>query len=274
MKQKVLLIGSSGFLGKSLYKHLSANFTLIPTHTTNQVFEHSEHYDFFQDNLRTLLEKYSPQIIIMAAAVEKDVDAGLFKVRVQGFVEACHSYRLIYLSSDAIFDGTTGNYSETDLPSPITPYGKNLEFFEKQIQTHLSNYLIVRPSYLYGFSMGALDSRLAKTLELLEAGETVSYFDDMFKSPLEVNQAARIIMKLIEAERTGIIHVAGERKSVYEFQLEAMQALGANVERLQPVQMPYNSEMPRDTSLTISLMRQLEDPLIPIQTLNPVSPPS
>jgi dTDP-4-dehydrorhamnose reductase len=258
MKQKVLLIGSSGFLGKSLYNHLATNFEVIPTHTTNPVFEGSERYNFFQDDLHRLLEKYTPQIIVMAAAVEKDVAAELFRTRVQDFVEICRSYRLIYLSSDALFDGKKGNYSEHDLPSPVTPYGKNLEFFEKQMQTRVSNYLIIRPSYLYGFSLGVLDSRLAKTLALLEAGETVRYFDDMFKSPLEVSQATRIIKKLIETERQGIIHVAGERKSVYDFQLEAMQALGVNVSNLKAIHMPEDSELARDTSLNISLLRQLE----------------
>jgi dTDP-4-dehydrorhamnose reductase len=263
--KKILLVGSSGFLGKSLYKNLSLNYEVIPTHTTTPMFENSERYDFFRDDLCTLLGKHSPDIIVMAAAVEKDVDAELLKARVQSFVEACHSHRLIYLSSDALFDGKRGNYSEHDPPSPVTSYGRNLEFFERQIQTRVSNYLIIRPSYLYGFSMGVLDSRLAKTLGLLEAGETVSYFNDMFKSPLEVSQAARIITHLIQLERQGIIHVAGERKSVYDFQLEAMEALGADVSNLKPTGMPNDSELPRDTSLNISLMRKLEEPLsIPV----------
>jgi dTDP-4-dehydrorhamnose reductase len=139
MKQKVLLLGSSGFLGKSLYKHLSANFTVVPTHTTNRVFGNSERYDFFQDDIRILLEKHRPQLIVMAAAVEKDVDNEAFKVGVQRFVEACRSYYLVYLSSDAIFDGKRGNYCETDPPSPTTPYGRNLLFFEQQITMHVSN---------------------------------------------------------------------------------------------------------------------------------------
>lgn len=267
MKQKVLLIGSSSFLGKSLRQTLSTYFEVIPTHTTNPVFETSEPYDFFQDNIGTLLEKHSPDVIVMAAAVEKDVEAEIFRTRVQCFVETCQSHRLVYLSSDAIFDGARGNYSETDLPSPVTPYGRNLQFFEEQINMHVSNHLIVRPSYLYGFSMGVLDSRLVKTLNLLEDGETVSYFDDMFKSPLEVNQAARIITKLLEAERRGTIHVAGERRCVYDFQLEAMGALGVNVSRLKPVQIPRDFELARDTSLNISLMRQVEEPLAVSQSL-------
>mgnify|MGYP002781024338 CR=1 FL=1 len=264
--KKLLLIGSSGFLGRTLYQELSKHFEVVPTHTTNKVFETSEPYDFLSNDISMLLKKYSPKIVVVAAAVEKDSEEN-FEARVQTFVQACQSRYVVYVSSDAIFDGKKGNYSETDLPSPVTPYGKNLDFFEQQIQSHSTNHLIIRPSYLYGFSLGTLDSRLAKTLALLGAGETMSYFDDMYKSPLEVGQAARIITKLVETEQTGIIHVAGERKSVYRFQLEAMQALRVNVERLKPVQMPKNSELPRDTSLNISLMRRWEEPISISQNL-------
>ncbi len=257
--KKILLIGSSGFLGRVLYQHLSVPFEIIPTHTTHKVFENSEPYDFFHDNVQNLLEKYSPDCVIMAAAVEIDTDER-FEARVQTFARACQSCYLVYVSSDALFDGRKGNYSETDPPSPITTYGRNLVYFEAQVQTHCYNFLIIRPSYLYGFSVGVLDSRLEKTRTHLNAGETMRYFDDMFKSPLEVTQTARVMTKLIEAKRTGIIHVAGERKSVYDFHLEAMQALGVNATNLKAVQLPKNSGLPRDTSLDISLMKQLENP--------------
>lgn len=192
----------------------------------------------------------------MAAAVEKDAEE-TFEARVQLFVNACTSLYLVYSSSDALFDGTKGNYRETDLPSPVTAYGHNLLYFETQVQTHCNNYLIVRPSYLYGYSLGVLDSRLEKTKLLLEAGETVSYFDDMFKSPLEVNQAASFITQLISQKYQGTIHVAGERKSVYAFQLEAMKTLNVESANLKPSQMPADSGLPPDTSLDISLLRHL-----------------
>lgn len=256
MKEKVLLIGSSGFLGRALYQKLSAHFEVIPTHTNNKVFEMSEHYDFFSDDVRVLLDKHAPNIVVMAAAVEKDVEEN-YEARVQHFVEACQSCFLVYVSSDALFDGAKGNYSETDSPSPVTPYGHNLVYFETQVQTHVAKHLIIRPSYLYGYSLGILDSRLAKTKALLEAGETVSYFDDMYKSPLEVNEAASLITQLASQKYQGIVHVAGERKSVYDFQLESMQNLGVDTTNLKASKMPTNSGLPRDTSLEISLLHHL-----------------
>jgi dTDP-4-dehydrorhamnose reductase len=255
-KQTLLLVGSSGFLGKTLYQKLSEHFTVIPTHTNNKVFEDSEAYNFFTDDIKRLMDKHSPDIVVMAAAVEKGAEEN-FGARVQTFVTACKSCYLVYISSDALFDGKKGNYKETDPPSPITPYGRNLVYFEKEVQTQCSNFLIIRPSYLFGYSMGVLDSRLQKTKALLDAGETVSYFDDMFKSPLEVNQAASFMTQLISQKYQGLVHVAGERKSVYRFQLEALQTLKVNTSNLTANKMPLDLGLAPDTSLDTSLLRHL-----------------
>jgi dTDP-4-dehydrorhamnose reductase len=255
-RQKVLLLGSSGFLGRALYQEFSNSFDIVPTHTTNKVFEASEPYDFFSDDVQIFLDKHSPDLVVMAAAVEKDAGEN-YRARVQDFVMACHSKYLVYISSDALFDGTKGNYSETDPPSPITPYGRNLAHFEKQIQSHVPNHLIIRPSYLYGYSVGVLDSRLENAGQHLNAGETLSYFDDMYKSPLEVGQAAKFIACLVAQKYQGTVHVAGERKSVYKFYLESLQSLGVDTSKLKVSKMPTASAWPRDTSLDISLLTKL-----------------
>ncbi len=258
--KKVLLIGSSGFLGKTLHQKLSDQFVVIPTHTTNKVFD-SESYDFFNDEIQKLLDKHSPDTVVMAAAVEKDPEETYsnenYQARVQQFVRACHSCYMIYVSSDALFDGKKGNYNETDLPSPITDYGRNLVYFETQIQLHCRNFLIIRPSYLYGYSAGVLDSRLENARARLEAGETLHYFDDMYKSPLEVNQVAHYMTSLIARQQQGIVHVAGKRTSVYKFYLESLTSLGVKTGNLNASTMPTNSELPQDTSLNTSLLNHL-----------------
>jgi dTDP-4-dehydrorhamnose reductase len=125
MKTKLLLVGSSGFLGRALYQQFSQTFEVIPTHTTNKVFENSESYNFFKDDIRVLLDKHSPDTVVMVAAVEKDPEETYsdrnYQARVRQFVKACQSRYVVYISSDALFDGKKGNYSETDLPSPLQP---------------------------------------------------------------------------------------------------------------------------------------------------------
>ncbi len=102
-----------------------------------------------------------------------------------------------------------------------------------------------------------LDARLSRVQERLLAGEQLAFFDDMIKIPMEVNQVAKAITFLTYSAYIGIVHVAGEAMSVYDFYWEAMSSLGAASERLRPVQMPTDFAHPRDTSLDITLMKKL-----------------
>ena len=164
---------------------------------------------------------------------------------------------MIDLSSDGVFDGQQGNYAESDIPTPITPYGKNLQYFEETVQNLCSDYCIIRPSYLYGYSLSQLDHRLSHARCQLLAGEQLTYFTDMIKSPMEVNQVARAITLLACSTYVGIVHVAGEAMSVYDFHREAMSSLSVPSERLCPVKMPTDLLHPRNTSLNIDLMKKL-----------------
>jgi dTDP-4-dehydrorhamnose reductase len=180
-----------------------------------------------------------------------------FKQQAEQLIQECQHCRVIYLSSDGVFDGQQGNYDESDVPTPITPYGKNLQYFEEQVQHLCSDYCIIRPSYLYGYSLSQLDHRLSYTRCQLLAGEQLAYFTDMIKSPMEVNQVARAITLLACSTYVGIVHVAGEAMSVYDFHREAMSSLGIPSERLYPAEMPADLLHPRNTSLKIDLMKKL-----------------
>jgi dTDP-4-dehydrorhamnose reductase len=79
----------------------------------------------------------------------------------------------------------------------------------------------------------------------------------MIKSPMEVNQVAQAITLFASSAYVGIVHVAGDAMSVYDYHREAMSSLGIPTENLHPVQMPTEFLYPRDTSLDITLMKKL-----------------
>jgi dTDP-4-dehydrorhamnose reductase len=258
--QKLLLVGSSGFFGQALKNALSGMFQVIPTHHRHPAFELSEKYNFLTDDIDVLLQKHQVDIVVVAANLERPslyTDSAEFRKRVQVLVGACSQSRLIYISSDAVFDGETGNYGEEVEPSPTTAYGKHLVLFEETLRSNCPDHCIIRPSYLYGFSITGLDKRLSHTKTRLEAQENVEYFSDMYKSPLEVNHAAQAVSYLTQIGHQGIIHVGGARKSIFQFHSEAMLALGIPTELLLPTQMPRDGNFQRDTSLDTTLMVQL-----------------
>lgn len=253
----ILVIGASGFLGSEISRRLCQTTEVIATTYRTEIGTNGEYYDFFKSDLAPILKKHSIGTIIFAGAVETSAPENLIHDSMERVLETCRTTRFIYLSSDGIFSGETGNYLESDLPVPRNLYGRNLFTCEQLIKKLSHNYCIIRPSYIYGFSKGKLDSRLLNTYQSLSQSTEVKLFSDMFKSPLSVQQVAQGVIDLTLSDYIGVVHVAGKRMSIYDFHREAMLALGASVDALIPQEMPTDGDFLRDTSLDTSLWNKL-----------------
>jgi dTDP-4-dehydrorhamnose reductase len=258
---KTLLI-STGYVGRAVVKRIRDRGEYCAcTHRTHPIFADSKQFDLLQDELSSIPEVADCDTIIVASSFEvktphKEV-AAAFKI----FLDRLDKrQRLIYLSTDAVFDGTKGMYREDEIPTPANTYGKNKRTCEALIVAHHANFCIIRPSYVYGYSMGELDKRLQTTMDALIRGEQVQKFIDMFKSPMDVNQVAEIAADLAKSDFVGVVHVGGPRLSVYDFMVSAIGALRGPTQLLAKCSMPLNDpkhEYLRDTSLDVSRMMKL-----------------
>ena len=231
----------------------------MPTHYQNPVFPNSRSFDLLRDDPEPLLSDV--ETVIFCAGVEQSAEATPVESAMKRLLAGCHDKRFVYLSSDAIFAGDRGLYSEDETPEPVTAYGRTLLLCETLVRETCPNHLIVRPSYIYGFSRGKLDSRLTRTLNAVNGGATVSLFEDMYKSPLGVQQVAEAVVQLSQHEVTGTLHVAGARLSVLEFHKQALAALGHDTRALCGTPMPKASllQLQRDTSLDSSKWQKLSE---------------
>jgi len=255
-QNSVLIVGSSGFLGRCLVDRLRPHARVTCTHHHHPAFSHSLGYNFFQDDIRPLIERTGVTTVIFAAMVEREEPESI-ALAMTLFVRSCHDLRVVYLSSDGIFCGETGLYKEQDTPVPHTRYGHNLLTCETLVKEHCANFCIIRPSYIYGFSQGRLDPRLAHIRQKLLLGERVEMFHNMYKSPLGIEQVADAVITLMRSDYRGIVHVAGERLSTFEFARQAMGALSVESTHLIPCPMPVQSGFLRDTSLDTTLWQAL-----------------
>lgn len=254
-----LVIGGSGFLGRA-FTQLAGSMTCLATHHRHEQPFAPIAFDFWADDPVSLIDRYRPDSVVFAATVEyhdHDIPRTTFATVAERFVTACQNCLFIYISSDAVFDGTVGNYSESARPTPASEYGHRLALFEDLVRTICEEYCIVRPSYLFGVARGKLDHRLARTRTKLQAGETVEYFTDMYKSPVSVTETAAAICELIGQSVTGVIHCGGPRTSVYEFHCEAMRGLGLPTDCIVPARIPDDMDVPRDCSLETSRLTHL-----------------
>ena len=166
---------------------------------------------------------------------------------------------MIFFSSDLVFDGRHGNYTEEDEPSPLSVYARCKAEAEALVMAN-PLHTIVRTSLTAGKSPNG-NRGIEEQLKLHWArGDTVKLFADEYRCPIPAEVTARAIWELSLAKRPGIYHLAGsERMS----RLEIGQLIAAKHPELNPKIEPYSLRdhdgPPRaaDTSLDCGKLQQL-----------------
>ncbi len=263
------IIGT-GFLGEQLYEDSKSFYDeIILTHHKHQKYSSSQKFNFFTDNIKGVFGDKKIDVIFFTAMVEFTENTKLLRESMFRFLKSVRDSRLMYISSDGIFDGRKGLYKETDVPTPVTLYGKNLKLCEDLVKKYMDNYCIVRPNYIYGFVNGKLDGRFRKIKQEVSEEKVIKRFTDMYKSPLSYMQTSQAVTELAKSEYQGVVHVSGERMSVYEFTKRGMEALELSTENLignsMPKERPINF-LP-DTSLAYALMTRLTN-IVPLDIKN------
>ena len=248
MAQDILIIGSTGYLGQRVAQWLGKRAKT--TYRTAPKFPNSLPYDFYAH--QPLPIDVATRVVIFTAAVEVNSPTNQLEVAMRRLLDQLSNHRFVYVSSDAVFSGEEGNYTEDDPPTPVNAYGKNLALCEKLVQEMVVDSCIVRPSYIYGFLNGRLDQRLSRVHETLLRGETYTAYNDYYKSPLSVNEVAEAVVAFANLTYRGPIHVAGSRMSAHQFYQRAMATLRVDTAGLRPEPMPVIPGFMRDTSLNSS----------------------
>jgi dTDP-4-dehydrorhamnose reductase len=174
----------------------------------------------------SVFEKEKPGVVFLTAALsnvdgcEKNREK-TFKVNVEGtknVAKACKSNNclLVFYSSDFVFDGKKGSYTEQDKPNPLNVYGASKLEAENAIKEILSNYIIIRTSTLYGaFESGKKPeskkgSFVQWVYESLKQGKQISVVTDQTTCPTLVDDLAAVSIALVEKKQGGIFNVAGK----------------------------------------------------------------
>lgn len=187
------------------------------------------------------LEEYSPDVVLHAAAisaadqVRRDPNmARAVNVDATAQIsEWCRKFdrRMVYTSTDLVFDGTRAPYKEDAPTRPILEYGRTKESGERALR---GRGLIVRLSLLYGATKCGRNGFFDNAIEAVRRGESPSFFEDEFRTPLDYHTAATALLDLAIGGREGIVHLGGsERVSRYNLMRRAIAASGLPQERVQ-----------------------------------------
>src|SRR5215203_7188472 len=125
---------------------------------------------------------------------------------------AARRARFIHLSTDVVFRGDRGRYTEDDAPDPVNEYGRSKAAAERTVRAVHPDVLVARTSLLYGGRHPGPQERLA------HAGG--QFFVDEIRSPVVVGDLAEALLELASLEVTGFLHVGGaDDVSRYAFAL-------------------------------------------------------
>jgi dTDP-4-dehydrorhamnose reductase len=183
-----------------------------------------------------------------------------FRVNTQGtrilaaLAEELHA-RLLFISTDLVFDGVRGGYREVDPPAPMSVYGRTKVEAEKAVLS-IPRSVVIRLSLLFGPSVIGRPSFFDEQVRCLLERKPITLFHDEWRTPLHLKVAARSILTVLDSAYEGIIHIGGpERMTREEMGLrlaEHLRVINPAIDRRGRESMP-GEPRPRDTSLDSSL---------------------
>ena len=171
------------------------------------------------DDVDRVLDEARPDAVVHAGAftnvdgAEKDRDlAWASNVEATGtLARACaaRAIRLVYLSTEYVFDGTAGPYRESDPVNPLGWYAKTKEAGEQAVMAAGGSWAIARTTVVYGYARHVRANFVLWLVGKLRAGERVSIVEDQVGSPTLAENLAEMVIALAHGRENGVFNTAG-----------------------------------------------------------------
>ncbi len=261
---KYFITGGSGLLGERLAAVSNDNDELTLVHNSNPS-ENTIKCDITNEKeVKSAVEKENPDVIIHCAAMTnvdlcEDERKKAYSVNGDGtgfLAKAAHDInaKIIYVSTDFVFDGERGYYKEDEKVNPLGIYAKSKYDGEVQLAKYCDDWAIARVSVLYGWH-----SRLNFTtwvIEQLRQKNEINIVTDQINSPTLADNAAEAIFKIAQKNKNGIFHTAGnDAINRFDFTRKIADAFDLDDSLINPTtssQFIQKAPRPRDSSLNVN----------------------
>ncbi len=263
---RILLTGASGLLGLNFALQFTGQHSIVGLFNDN-CLEHAP-FEICKVDLagkgvpEEVVDNYRPDCIVHCAAIA-NVDANesnpMMAQRINAEVPgelAAAAYKagvkLVHISSDAVFDGLRGSYSERSAARPINTYARTKLAGEGAVMKANPEAIVARVNF-YGWSLSGVRSLAEFFVNNLQAGKRVNGFTDVWFCPLQVNSLADLLMKMIEKNLSGLFHVVSrECLSKYDFGCRSARQFGLDERLVIPVSW-LEGKLPAPRSPNLSL---------------------
>ncbi len=232
---RIAITGGNSKFSKEL-QHQNSKHTLIPL--DKKILDVTN-----LDSIEVALKDIKPDVLIHTAGLSRpmklhntnpELSIQLNVVGTANCVTSCIKYgiKLIYISTDFVYPGEQGNYSEEDALLPINKYAWSKLGGECACMLY-DNSLILR---------------MAMTEKPFPHEKA---FTDCFKSSIWYPDAARVTLDLIDKGAVGIYNVGGERKSIYDFVFKE------NFNIFKETKNNVAEKVPNDVSMNVNKLKQI-----------------
>lgn len=272
----ILVTGGTGLLGKGLEETAPAGVAITSVHLRDYKVpaKRAKHLSVdLRDKkaVERLFEKSRFDAVIHAAGIAsvdyveskyaESLESNI--VSTLNVTAACRTrgIHLVYVSTNAVFDGTDAPYSEKDVTNPVNKYGRLKVECERLVQETLEKWTIVRPILMYGWNRTVTRPNPATWVyEKLLRGEAVELVDDVRENPLYNHQCGRALWAVLKKRPGGIFHFAGkDRVNRYQFGLAVAKAFGLDgglIKRVDSSRFPSIAKRPPDTTFDVRRMER------------------
>ncbi|MBK7228220.1 MAG: dTDP-4-dehydrorhamnose reductase [Ignavibacteriales bacterium] len=234
IKKRILVVGANGMLGQRVLELYSSNndFELLATSVEDKlVFENIDYVQSDISNrneIKKAIYDFCPDFIINAAAytnVDKSESERelTWKINVKGVEYLSDAARvldshLIHISTDYIFDGKDGPYTENDIPNPLGYYARTKLASENTLKISGSRNTILRTNVLYGTAKFSRPDFVKWVVDSLRAKKEIRIVDDQINNPTFIDDLVQGINKVVELRKEGIYNIGGDEfLSRYDF---------------------------------------------------------
>jgi dTDP-4-dehydrorhamnose reductase len=193
LKKKILIIGGSGLVGKRLYEFLKKTHYIVYATFNKNLIEKNGYISLDitrKTDVDFIFKKIAPDIVIHTAAYSNVEKCEIhretaFKINVKGTKNIAIASenigaKIVYISTDYVFDGKKGCYTEIDATNPINYYGVTKYEGEEIIKKICSDFIIARTAVVYGYNKGNFATWI---IERLKKGDEINIVIDQYISP-------------------------------------------------------------------------------------------
>jgi dTDP-4-dehydrorhamnose reductase len=274
MKSKVVVIGAGGNIGLWVALGLAKSREVVPVvhdYIPPQLSGAVQLDITRTSDVDKLIASTRPHAVVnLAAMADPDVceknPALTRRINIEGAANVAHACanvgaRLVYYSSDLVFDGEKSFYTENDKPHPLSLYGETkLKGERDSLEINPGMTAVLRTAIVYGTGSAKRPSFIESAVAKSRNGVGTPAFTDQYRSFLYVEDSASAVAGLIDNRLTGVYHAGGdERMSRYEFMLMLFKKMSLPQETLAPATMSsffLGARRPADCSLSSEKLKR------------------